>query len=67
MGKWIKEIFPHDHDYPVAVWTAESHKAGSIWECDCGKQFKLVNEQRDGWFWQEILPSIPTIKSGGCF
>jgi len=31
---------------------------GTIWECDvCGKQFRLENDQREGWIWVVMLES----------
>ena len=29
---------------------------GTVWECDeCGKQARLVHDQREGWIWQWML------------
>lgn len=29
-------------------------RIGSIIECDCGKQYKLTDDQRDGPYWAKI-------------
>lgn len=32
---------------------------GSIYQCDnqgCDKIYKLVNTQRDGWWWEDVTP-----------
>lgn len=35
---------------------------GSIYKCDlesCGRVYKLVNTQLDGWWWEDVTPMPP--------
>jgi hypothetical protein len=54
MGKWIeiKEVKArHSHPLPLLYdFERELYGVGSIWECDCGDQFRVsVSQGIIGW------------------
>jgi hypothetical protein len=51
MGRIIHEVKLHRHEEPPPP---EQYGLGTVWECSCGSQRKLENDQRDGgpcWVW----------------
>jgi hypothetical protein len=64
MGKLIYKaplpVPPHEHDTPALRWdTFKDYPPGSIWQCECGKQFRT--SARDGYsVWVKHDPNAPT-------
>ena len=63
----LKKVEPRgDHRCDKPSDPQKRYGRGTIWECDeCGNQFRLESDQREGWIWVEMAPEnyLPSQRS----
>jgi hypothetical protein len=63
-GTWVHEAEqPHECDKPLADYQA----VGSVWECECGKRWRVIAKTQLEFTWEPAEPRVMpmTAPAGG--